>query len=429
MTPNSSRTDSSDPGPVTKNQGREELQREVSRLAASPEVRSAFNWFRAQEPQFAHWQMEMARIAAPPFGESARAAWLSECFREVGLDDVRIDDVGNVFGTHPGFGRRYVALSAHIDTVFPANTPLNIRQQGTRIYGPGVSDNGAGVAAMLAVAALLRAVRIRHALPFVFIGNVGEEGEGDLRGMRHIFATPRWKDSIAYSLVLDGAGADTIVAEALGSRRFEVIVRGPGGHSWSDFGAPNPIVILAKAIETFSATVVPSTPKTTFNIGVIRGGTSVNSIPESASMKVDIRSTSMAEMERLEQSLRAALNRAVEDETMLAEMRSPAQKRPAGVNCEVVVIGNRPAGELQPGARILQVVRAVDSHLGNATPVQRASTDANVPLSMGREAVAIGGGGSGGGAHTLQEWFDSGGRELGLKRILLTMLALAGVGE
>ncbi|HKV79676.1 MAG TPA: peptidase dimerization domain-containing protein, partial [Candidatus Sulfotelmatobacter sp.] len=273
-----------------------------------------------------------------------------------------------------------------------------------------------------------RSVRIRHALPFVFIGNVGEEGEGDLRGMRHIFSTPRWKDSIAYSLVLDGAGADTIVAEALGSRRFEVIVRGPGGHSWSDFGAPNPIVILAKAIATFTATTVPDTPKTTFNIGVIRGGTSVNSIPESASMKVDIRSTSMTEMERLEQSLRQALNRAVEDETMSAEMRSPAQKRPA-VSCEVVVIGNRPAGELQPGARILQIVRAVDIQLGNAAQVQRASTDANVPLSMGREAVAIGGGGSGGGAHTLQEWFDSNGRELGLKRILLTMLALAGVGE
>ena len=234
------------------------VQQEVARLAASPEVRSAFNWFRTQEPQLAHWQMEMARIPAPPFGESARAAWLAERFREIGLDDVRIDDVGNVFGAHPGFGRRYVALSAHIDTVFPANTPLNIRQQGSRIYGPGVSDNGAGVAALLGIAALLRTVRIRHALPFVFIGNVGEEGEGDLRGMRHIFTTPRWKDSIAYSLVLDGAGSDTIVAEALGSRRFEVIVRGPGGHSWSDFGAPNPIVILAKAIETFTATPVPT---------------------------------------------------------------------------------------------------------------------------------------------------------------------------
>src|SRR3982074_2785826 len=221
------------------------VQQEVARLAAAPEVRSAFNWFRTQEPQLAHWQMEMARIPAPPFGESARGAWLAERFREVGLDDVRMDDVGNVFGIHPGFGRRYVALSAHIDTVFPANTPLNIRQQGSRIYGPGVSDNGAGVAALLAIASLLRTVRIRHALPFVFIGNVGEEGEGDLRGMRHIFATPRWKDSIAYSVVLDGAGADTIVAEALGRRRFEVIVRGPGGHSGGGFGAPHPIGVLA----------------------------------------------------------------------------------------------------------------------------------------------------------------------------------------
>ena len=405
------------------------VQQEVARLAAAPEVRSAFNWFRAHEPQLVHWQMEMARIPAPPFGEAARADWLAERFREVGLDDVRIDDVGNVFGTHPGFGRRYVALSAHIDTVFPANTPLNIRQQGSRLYGPGASDNGAGVAAMLAIAALLRSVRLRHSLPFVFIGNVGEEGEGDLRGMRHIFSTPRWKDSIAYTLVLDGAGADTIVAEALGSRRFEVIVRGPGGHSWSDFGVPNPIVILAKAIGTFIATPVPTAPKTTFNIGVIRGGTSVNSVPESASMRVDIRSTSMAEMERLEQSLRQALNQAVEEETMTAEMRSTAQKRPAGVSCEVVVIGSRPAGELPQGARILQVVRAVDAQLGNAAQVQRASTDANIPLSLGFEAVAIGGGGSGGGAHTLQEWFDSNGRELALKRILLTMLTLAGVGE
>src|ERR1700745_4325291 len=285
------------------------VHEEVARLSAAPEIRSAFNWFRAQEPQLAHWQAEMARIAAPPFGEAPRAAWLLERFREIGLDDVRIDDVGNVFGIHPGFGRRYIALSAHIDTVFPAGTPLNIRQQGSRLYGPGVSDNGAGVTAMLAIAALLRTVRLRHALPCVFIGNVGEEGEGDLRGMRHIFSTPRWKDSIAYSVVLDGAGADTIVAEALGSRRFEVIVRGPGGHSWSDFGAPNPIVILSRAVDAFSSTPVPTTPKTTFNIGVIRGGTSVNSIPESASMKVDIRSTSMAEMERLEQSLGAGLNR------------------------------------------------------------------------------------------------------------------------
>src|ERR1700732_3880310 len=403
------------------------VQQDVARLAASPEVRSAFNWLRTQEPQLAQWQMEMARIPAPPFGESARGAWLAERFREVGLDDVRIDDVGNVFGIHPGFGRRYVALSAHIDTVFPANTPLNIRQQGSRLYGPGVSDNGAGVTAMLGIAALLRTVRLRHALPFVFVGNVGEEGEGDLRGMRHIFSTPRWKDSIAYSVVLDGAGADTIVAEALGSRRFEVIVRGPGGHSWSDFGAPNPIVVLARAVQAFAQTPVPTSPKTTFNVGVIRGGTSVNSIPESASMRVDIRSTSMAEMERLERALREALDQAVEQETRATEIATASRRRPFGLSSEVVVIGNRPAGELDPNARILQVIRAVDAQLGNAAQVQRASTDANIPLSLGLEAIAIGGGGTGGGAHTLQEWFDCSGRELGLRGILLTLIGLAGV--
>ena len=408
-------------------EGFPDVQQELARLSASAELRSAFAWLRAQEAQVAHWQLDLARIPSPPFGEAARATWVTNKFRELGLDDVHNDDVGNVFGIHPGFGRNYVALSAHMDTVFPAGTPLNIRQQGNRLFGPGVSDNGAGLTAMLAIAALLRSVRIRHALPFLFIANVGEEGEGDLRGMRHIFSAPRWKDSIAYNLVLDGAGSDTIVAEALGSRRFEVIVRGPGGHSLSDFGAPNPILVLARAIQAFAQTPVPSSPKTTFNIGVIRGGTSVNSIPESASMRVDLRSTSMAEMERLEVALRLALEDAVEEESKAMEGRAVSQRRSSGVSCEIVVIGNRPAGELNPNARILQVIRAVDAHLGNASQVQRASTDANIPLSLGREAIAIGGGGTGGGAHTLQEWFDCSGRELGLKRILLTLLALAGV--
>jgi acetylornithine deacetylase/succinyl-diaminopimelate desuccinylase-like protein len=408
-------------------EGSANLPQEISRLAVLSEVRSAFAWLRAQEAQFTHWQLELARIPAPPFGEGPRGAWLAEKFRELGLDDVHIDDVGNVFGVHPGYGKNYVSLSAHIDTVFPAGTPLNVRQQGGRLYGPGVSDNGAGLAALLAIVALLRSVRIRHSLPLLFIGNVGEEGEGDLRGMRQIFASKRWKDSISYSLVLDGAGADTIVAEALGSRRFEVIIRGPGGHSWSDFGAPNPILVLARAINGFVQTPVPSSPKTTFNIGTIRGGTSVNSIPESASMRVDIRSTSMAEMERLENALRTSIDRAIDDETRSVESRLTSQRRPSNLSCEIVTIGSRPAGELDSKAKILRVIRAVDSYLGNAAQVQRASTDANIPLSLGREAIAIGGGGSGGGAHTLQEWFDCGGRELGLKRILLTLLALSGV--
>ena len=396
-------------------------------MAVRDDVRSACEWFRFSEARLAAWQMEVARISSPPFGEAARAAWLADRFRTIGLAEVHLDEVGNVLAVHPGFGKRYIALSAHIDTVFPATTPLNVRQQGSKLYGPGVSDNGAGIVAMLAIASALQACAIQHALPFLFIGNVGEEGEGDLRGMRYVFATPRWKEGIAYSIVVDGAGAETIVAEALGSRRFEVIVRGPGGHSWSDFGTPNPIIVLARAIEEFSRTPVPTLPKTTFNIGVIRGGTSVNSIPESGSMRVDLRSTSMAEIDRLERALRIALERAVEYEN--SALGSQAPRKPHTVQSEVVEIGNRPAGELQSDARVLKVIRAVDAHLGNLAQVQRASTDANVPLSLGREAIAIGGGGSGGGAHTLQEWFDCNGRDLGLKRILLTMLALAGIGE
>jgi tripeptide aminopeptidase len=412
--------------PMTASEVCPPVQQEVARLAVLAEVRTAFARFRLEESQFAQWQMEVSRVGAPPFGESARGEWLAERFRQVGLSDVQMDEVGNVFGVHPGCGSRYVALSAHIDTVFPSTTPLNIRQQGSRLYGPGVSDNGAGIVAMLAVADVLGSSRIAHGMPFLFIGNVGEEGEGDLRGMRHVFQTPRWRDAIDYSVIVDGAGSDTVVAEALGSRRFEVIARGPGGHSWSDFGTPSPIIALARAIQSLSETPVPASPKTTFNVGVIRGGTSVNSIPESASMRVDLRSTSMAEIDRLERALRIALDHAVDMENRPA---SPRGARRTHVQCEVVEIGNRPAGELAKDARLLKVIRAVDAQLGNTAQVQRASTDANIPLSLGREAIAIGAGGTGGGAHTLQEWFDCNGRDLGLRRILLTMLALSGVGE
>jgi tripeptide aminopeptidase len=403
------------------------LLQEVARVAALPAVRGAFADFLSHEGQLADWQQQLAKIPAPPFGEQLRSEWMLERFLELGLEQVRTDEAANVFGIRPAIGNRYVALSAHIDTVFPAGTPLNVRQQGSRLYGPGVSDNAAGVVAMLGIAAAISRSRVRHTAPILFVANVGEEGEGDLRGMRHIFADSHWLDSIAFNLVLDGAGNDTIVAEALGSRRFEVIVRGPGGHSWSDFGAPNPIVVLARAIESFRQTPLPVSPKTTFNIGVIRGGTSVNSIPESASMRVDIRSTSTAEIERLERALRSGLDIAVASETKA--MSQSGKERALGLSAEVVTIGDRPGGELPPEARILQVIRSVDAHLGNVAQVQRASTDANIPLSLGREAIAIGGGGTGGGAHTLQEWFDCTGRDFGLKRILLTLLALTGVSE
>src|SRR5215475_12554867 len=403
------------------------LPQEIARISALSTVRQALSWLRNREAEIAGWQMALSRVAAPPFAENARGDWLLERFLDLGLENVHRDQAGNILASHGGSGKHCVAVSAHLDTVFPAGTPLNIKQQGSRLYGPGVSDNGAGLAALLAIACAMRTSVVKPSIPVLFLGNVGEEGEGDLRGMRHIFSASPYKDLILHTLVLDGAGSDTIVAEALGSRRYEVIVRGPGGHSWSDFGAPNPIVVLASAIHEFAQTAVPTSPKTTFNVGVIRGGTSVNSIPESASMRVDVRSTSGEEMEKVEAALRRSADRILAQERLAAEDRAGARK--SGLSLEIVLIGDRPAGELDPNSRILQAVRAVDSFLGNSAHVQRASTDANIPLSIGREAIAIGGGGSGGGAHTLQEWFECNGRETGLKRILLMLLVLAGVGE
>ncbi|MBV9183587.1 MAG: M20/M25/M40 family metallo-hydrolase, partial [Acidobacteria bacterium] len=291
----------------------------ISALAAMAEVRKAIQWFRDQESRFTQWQVEVARIPAPPFGEQARSEWLAEKFSSLGLVDVHRDAIGNVLGMRPGIQAGAVSLSAHLDTVFPAATPLDIRRQGRKLCGPGISDNAAGIVALLALAMACREFRLPHDASLVFIGNVGEEGEGDLRGMRYVFSTSRWREGILSSVVLDGAGADTVIAEALGSRRFEIVMRGPGGHSWSDFGAPNPIVAMARAIHGFSDTHIPSSPKTTVNVGVIAGGTSVNSIPESASIRVDIRSSSAAEIDRLETELRRMVEHAVQAELAHSE--------------------------------------------------------------------------------------------------------------
>ena len=403
-------------GRLSETQWARTAQQRVVRLAQMPPVHEAFSWLRRKEIQFQERQMELARIPAPPFGEAERAEWLVYRFRELELKDVHIDAVGNVIAVLPGADEEdtgYVSLSAHIDTVFPPDTPLDIRRDRDRLYGPGISDNAAGVVAMLGVAGALRETRLRPSSPIVFIGNVGEEGEGNLRGIRHIFDDTRWKDAIAFSIMIDGAGTDSIIAEGLGSRRFEVTVTGPGGHSWSDFGVPNPIIILSKIIHTFAATEVHSKPKTTFNIGVIEGGTSVNSIPESACMRVDVRSISPPEIERLEEALRNAAEEA----------------KISGIDIEIRTIGDRPSAELRGDSALLAITRAVDAHFGITSRLQRASTDANIPLSQGREAVALGAGGTGAGAHTIHEWFDPYGRELGLKRLLLLTLALTGLSN
>lgn len=400
-------------------------QKEVSSLAEQRKVHAAFAWFRAHEQEIQDWQLEVTGVASPPFGEENRSKWLAKQFEAAGLSDVHRDEIGNVIGTRPGTEGdvKYIALSAHIDTVFPPGTVVQPRRESDKLFGPGISDNASGIVALLALARAMHAAEIRNRAPIVFIGNVGEEGEGDLRGFRYIFGQEKWRDSIAQLIAVDGAGVDSIVAEALGSRRFEVRIEGPGGHSWTDFGLPNPIVIMAKVIDRFGRTQVPVVPKTTYNVGVISGGTSVNSIPQKATMRVDLRSTDALELDRLERELRETVEKTVVD----AELESNSDRRLLQYTIDCV--GNRPAADLPKDARLLQVVQAADAHLKNVSKIHRASTDANIPLSMGIEAVALGAGGMGGGAHTIQEWYDPRGRDLGLKRILLATLTLTGVAE
>lgn len=398
--------------------------REIARIAEMRSVHSAFIYLHNQEAEFRRWQRELTEIPAPPFGEAARSEWLRARFTALGLEAVHIDELGNVLGLlAPKPQAPLIAISAHLDTVFPSGTALKTREEGSRLFGPGISDNAAGVIAVLAMMAAIKRAQLQPTTNILFIGNVGEEGEGNLRGMRHLFSVPRWRDAIQSLLVVDGAGTDTYVNQALGSRRFEVTFRSPGGHSWSDFGVPNPIVLLSRALARFSEVRIPESPRTTFNIGVISGGTSVNSIPESATARVDLRSASMEELQKLEDRLRECVAEA------WSEAPLSYRAGEARVTLAIESIGDRPAANLPADARILQLVRATDKHLRIESLPRLASTDANMPLSLGIEATTIGAGGDGGGAHTVREWFDCTNRDLGLKRILLVLLALTGVHE
>lgn len=373
------------------------------------------------------WQAEMVGVPAPPFGEKLRAEWLCERFRELGLENPHIDDEGNAIGRWGGTGpgARRVLLSAHIDTVFPAGTPIDADLKGSRLCAPGACDNGAGVSALLAMAAVLQQTGIVTGCDLLFVGNVGEEGEGDLRGMRHIYRNgPEGREGIAAHIVLDGAGHESAVTHALGSQRYRVTITGPGGHSWTDAGRPNPIVLLSRAIERFSEVALPDIPRTTMNVGTVEGGTAINAIPERAAARFDLRSTDPEQLVRLE----VELHRVVEDAVMAANrnVNLGANQGNGVVRFVIEKIGDRPAGRLPADSELMTLVEAVDRHLAIRTEMRLASTDANIPLSLGIPAVSIGGGGEGGGIHTSGEWYDSMGRDLALRRILLLLLAAAG---
>lgn len=393
----------------------------IERLASDRRIHQAFQWLHLQEQRILEWQAEMLRVPAPPFGERARADWMCERMRELGLVNPGIDEAGNSVGTRPGSrpGAGQVLLSAHIDTVFPAGTPIRPELNGSRLSAPGACDNGAGVAALLAIAAVLQQIPIATECEIVFAGNVGEEGEGDLRGVRHLYRDGA-RDRIRAHVVLDGAGHEAAVTHALGSQRYLATVTGPGGHSWTDAGRPNPIVVLSRAIQQFSAVPLPEIPRTVVNVGTIEGGTAINAIPERAAARFDLRSTDPEQLIRQE----VALHRAVEDAVLAANGDPHVDS--GSVRFTIEKIGDRPAGRLPANSELMTLLEAVDRHLAIRTELRLASTDANIPLSLGVPAVSIGGGGEGGGIHTYGEWYDGRGRDLGLKRILLLLLAVAG---
>ena len=396
-------------------------QIQVSPVERLPAVQQALKVL-ADEEWIMQQQVLVTSIPAPPFHEEQRASYLEEQFQQLGLQDVHRDAVGNVLGTWPGTNPdQIVLLSAHMDTVFPPGAAIEIRQEGGRWTGPGIADNGIGLAALLSLIRAVQEANLQMQASLLFVANVGEEGEGNLRGMKELFSGSDLKSRVRAAVIVDGSTAERLTSKALGSKRFEVVVQGPGGHSWADFGLPNPIQALARAVQQLTSTFLPARPRTTLNIGAMEGGTSVNSIPAEAWMKVDIRSESESEIVRLEEALREAVSNAV------AEENDWARSKGGSLRSEIRVIGERPAGELPASAGILRVFRAVDDHLGIHTMVQRSSTDANIPISMGLEAVAVGGGGRSGSSHSLQEWFDPAGRQKALKRILLAVAILAGV--
>ena len=392
----------------------------TAQLGENPQVRAAMAWFEPNLNWINDQQIRLTEIPAPAFQEGQRAAAFKELLSAAGLN-VHIDATGNVIGELPGLNdNEVVVLCAHLDTVFPPGTDVKVRRDGRRMLAPGISDNGTGLAALVAIARAIHEAGIKPLRTILFVADVGEEGEGNLRGVRAL--VDAYRSRLKAMIVLDGAATDYVTTIALASRRLEVVINGPGGHSWSDFGMPNPINALIRGSVRFINTKVPASPRTTFNLGQIEGGTSVNSIPHEAHLKVDVRSESQDELGRLESAFRECMAAGVRD-----EMESSRDRSRGRLEWKVEVIGSRPGGELAAESPLLAALRAADVIVENESRIERSSTDANIPLSLGIDAISIGAGGNGGGAHSLLEWYDPAGRELGLKRALLTLLGMAGL--
>jgi tripeptide aminopeptidase len=391
----------------------------IEKLAESSSVARGLAWIEKNSDWITDQQIKLTEIPAPEFDEARRGEFLKQIFEANGLQ-VHTDKLGNVIGERAGSDpNSVVLLAAHLDTVFAQGTDVHVKRDGSRLTAPGIADNGAGLAALAALARVLNDANIRTKSTIVLAGDVGEEGEGNLRGIRALVEAYRSK--LVAVIAVDGASTEHITTQGIASHRFEVVITGPGGHSWSDFGAPNPITALARSIVRFSNVPVPDDPRSSYNFGTIEGGTSVNSIPARAAVKVDLRSEQESEVVKMEKALRDAMQTGLRDELAAANESSDA------LQITFRSLGARPAGKISDNAPLVDTIRSVDRFLGNRSRLERSSTDANIPLSLGVPAVSLGGGGRGGGSHTLAEWYDASGRDLGVKRLFLATLTLAGV--
>jgi tripeptide aminopeptidase len=397
--------------------------RRVALLAGEPALAEGLRWFSRERQWINEQHLAVCRIPAPTFFEEHRASWFADQLRQFGWD-ATVDRAGNVLATRPGSSDRpLIALSAHLDTVLAPQRPEDISVTGDgRFHGPGVSDNGSGLAALLAIARLLAEYPglVSLASSVLIVANVGEEGEGNLSGMRYLCRQSAIRERLKGFVVLDGPSLDHITAQALSSRRYEVKFQGPGGHSWNDQGTANPVHALSQVICSFVEAAESrhetSAARFAYNFGIIEGGASVNSIPAQALAKLDLRSEDENILDDLSMLLTGTVER-----TLDAENRHSRSSR---LSAKIKELGARPGGKLGADSLLLRTVQAVDSHLQVRSRINCASTDANIPLSLGLPAISIGTGGEGGGAHTMQEWFHADGRDLGLRRVLLLLAAL-----
>lgn len=397
-------------------------ERIARELLDSPRVRDAFRFFQSYADRFTDEQIRICEIPAPPFQEAERAAYLREKFRQSGLATARLDLEGNCVALRPGLSTSpLVVVSAHLDTVFPPGTDCTVRREAAKLYAPGIADDACGLVALLAILEALEAAHIQTQGSILFAGTVGEEGEGDLRGARYLLTESEWAGRVDSFLSFDGPGLERITNAALGARRYRVIIRGSGGHSWGDFGAGNPIHAIGRAIARLTAYPTPANPRTTFNVGRIEGGRGVNVIPTEAQMDVDLRSSDSVELKRLDAFFRRGVREAVGDEN--------AARRPSDppLALDLQLIGDRPSGETAPDSAIVRLAEEATRLVGRRPRLDRSSTDANIPISLGIPAITLGAGGVSSGSHTLEEWFDPRGRDLGLKRALIVILGLAGL--